>query len=371
MAIDPFTAASLGVQGIGLISNIASGIGGARGRRNRLRAQAQGRDPVIDALRRSQSSQVARDANATALASGANPAAALRQAGQISVQAAQNNEDQIRPLQAQRQQQAQDELDGLRMDRFRRGFGTVANFASALGGGLAARGAQRQLAAGQQADMAKAADAKRAASATAPLQGTAQSPVDASPDTLGLVDEALGALGGPAGDPAALLQKDIREGMGAGGDVTQMPELAGPVIEPGPGEGGFLEAPGDLDLGMTGFGMEPTLGGVQADLAPPDAQPLELPVPSPEEQAAANLREVGIDIPFEQLAPYATPEQTAILQAPPGSPEDRAMMLTTAKAVATRMLRERTAAGLRLALPASPLSALFDTGSSFGTGRGL
>jgi len=126
MAIDPFTAASLGVQGLGLISSIGAGVGGQRRRRRRLQGQARGDDPMIDAMRRSAAGSAARIANQSALASGANPAAALRQASQSSVQMAQNNEDRIAPLQQQRMVDAQTELDTLRQDQVRRGLGAVS-----------------------------------------------------------------------------------------------------------------------------------------------------------------------------------------------------------------------------------------------------
>jgi len=93
------------------------------------------------------------------------------------------------------------------------------------------------------------------------------------------------------------------------------------------------------------------------------AAPAEQAAPSPEENFAANLSEAGIEANPEDLMQFARPEQLEILQMEPVTPEDRATMITTARAVMAQRIAAQTNAQMQLTLPSSPIALLYGAAS--------
>lgn len=138
----PLAGIGLGLQTAAGVGSFVSGVVGSRRRRRRLARIAAGDDPVVAALRGSAASQAIRTGFATAQASGANPAQGLREGLGAVMQMGQAAEDRIAPIQAQRQEDAQVQLEDRRQQRLQQGLGGASLLLNTVGTGMAIRGAQ-------------------------------------------------------------------------------------------------------------------------------------------------------------------------------------------------------------------------------------
>lgn len=139
--VTPLAGIGLGLQTAAGVGSFVSGVVGSRRRRRRLARIAAGDDPVVQALRGSAASQAIRTGFATAAASGANPAQGLREGLGTVLQLGQSAEDRIAPIQAQRQEDAQVQLEDRRQQRLQQGLSGASLLLNTVGTGLGIRDA--------------------------------------------------------------------------------------------------------------------------------------------------------------------------------------------------------------------------------------
>lgn len=285
--VDPLSATALGLQTAAGVGSFVSGVVGSRRRRQRLARIARGDDPVVAALRNSAASQATRTAFAAAQGSGANPAQALREGQATVLQLGQQAEDRIAPIQAERQEAAQQELENRRQQRLQQGLSGASLLLNTAGTGMAIRGAQNAQQ-GSQKPVDKSADiaafqAQQAGQAAPQAQTAAPTGPNPETDT-------------PFATFADFVAPSPR---GAGGNAANFPELDGALgvntqLQFAPGAPETL-LPNNGQLFQSGLtprpGMNPTLSSASQVLAPPLAEP---PM-DPETMILDSLEQAGLD----------------------------------------------------------------------------